>query len=140
WPHAGHLRRPVCDVVDSNEPSVEMQHDGFAGPPVVHLREFLEADLLSIGYADPSPLAAHRGVHLAAGRARDVTVRQRVGQVSIPHQTPDRAEMLFALNLRVGEISSADETVRKRQMVVRCRWNALFLDQNCTRRYDTSVR
>ncbi|MFN8513864.1 MAG: hypothetical protein U0841_15035 [Chloroflexia bacterium] len=82
---AEDLRRPVADLLDADQPGIEVRQDALTRPAGIGPRERQLADLLLVRHTDLLPLLAQQRVDRPPLLARHMAIRQRVDAITIGH-------------------------------------------------------
>src|SRR5205814_2413339 len=103
------LGGPSLDVVDADQPGIEVGQHALARAAGIDVAERLLAELAAIADAEPPVGVLERREDLATRLADDMAVGQRIDGVAVGHQTADRGDVRLALHHRLHAIAAADQ-------------------------------
>ena len=131
---------PLVDVVEHDEPRVEVCQDARARPAGVHRLERPPTNVPARAHADPLPEASDDRVDLPPGNPGDVAVRDGVGAIPIANQAPDRSDVLLTLDVGQDGIPTPEQLARKGQPIEAGTWWLALRRLDDTHRRHPSVR
>ena len=137
---AAQLGGPLRDVVDLDQPDIEVDERVLHREVGVDGREGQPGELLLRADADPPALAAQHGFDHLAGFSRHMAVGEGVDRVAVAHQAGDRRGVVLALRAGDDGIAGSDIVQRVEDVGGRDRRPGLARRLDDTDRHVRAVR